>query len=635
MCNTASVKLFSSNVMNAVDALIVVLDLQGNIVFVNTACEKLSGFKLQEVKDKTVWDVYVAEEDIADTKAVFSALVTFQEDNRHINYWKTNTGDKRLVSFSNTCLKDDGGNMVYIVATGIDITDQRADQVELEAREAKFQSIIRTAPDSIIIIDEKGIIIEVNPAVEDVFGYESEELIGQNISILMPEPFRREHDSYLHNYAKTGEKKIIGIGRELMAMHKDGNIFPIYLSVSEIWLGGKNLFTGIIRDLTKMKEQEEKLRRAHKIEALGQLTGGIAHDFNNLLTIILGNLEIIEAKNLNPDAVEILNEVYEVIGQGTQLVSQLLAFGKRQSLDPEIIDVNATLRQLIKLLKRTFRENIEFEKKLLPDVWKTYADVTQIENALLNIMINARDAMLDGGTIIVKTANVNITAKNVLNSLSIPAGEYVELSVSDTGVGMADDVLAKAFDPFFTTKRVGLGTGLGLSMVHGFVQQSSGGINIESENGKGTTVSIYLPQAKDTVGNTRLQKKDVAHSLDGHRKKILHVEDDARVRQINTRRLIGMGYEVLTAKDAPTALNILSEHDDVDIVFSDIVMPGSMSGVELAAEIRTHYPKIQILLTTGYSREIVAGKGGENSILRKPFTREELAHKLWEISHDL
>jgi len=425
---------------------------------------------------------------------------------------------------------------------------------------------------------------------------------------------------------------VIGVGGEVTGIHKSGTSLPIYLAVSEIWLGDSNYFTGIIRDLTKVKEQEEKLRRTHKVEALGQLTGGIAHDFNNLLTIILGNMEILQARNIGSDAKEIIAEVFDVVNQGSQLVSQLLAFGKRQSLNPESVDINEVSQRLTKLLVRTLGEDIEIEMKLKPDLWRTYVDPTQLENALLNIMINARDAMQAGGKIIIKTDNVEFTDRNIPNGLKISGGEYVEVSIIDTGTGMSPDVTARVFDPFFTTKAVGMGTGLGLSMVHGFVEQSSGGVTVESEEGHGSVISIYLPRttySRATDGSENKEKDQLYESIGC---KILHVEDDPRVRQINTRRLMELGYDVLTAKDAPSALKILSENEDVRIVFTDIVMPGGMTGVELADEIRVLNPNAKVLLTTGYSNEVVAGRGESYQILKKPFSKDDLARKLHQMT---
>lgn len=491
MTDSAPTVMFSEKLLNTIDALIVVLDLEGRIVFVNSAFVDLMGVPVEEAVGSFIWDAFLLPEEMEGVKTVFFDLGKSEENSRYTNNLQTATGGNRLISWSNTCLFQSDGTLQFIVGTGSDITDQSAVMLALEEREAKLQSIITAASDCIIIADVNGIIEQVNPAVESLFGYSADDLVGCNVSLLMPEPDRSLHNGYISDYLQTNRKQIIGIGREVYAQHKDGHTFPIHLSLSESHYDHKTLFTGIIRDLTERNLQEEKLRHAYKAEAIGQLTSGIAHDFNNLLTIMLGNLEMLEPHLQSSEVSEILNEIFDAVEQGRQLIKELLTFGRRQSLKKENININRVVEKTAGLLHRTLPGHIELVTNLQSDLWNCYVDEAQVENALINMIINARDAMSEGGTVVVETANIEDGAK----MSGLLPGAYIVLSVADNGIGMPPEVKKHACDPFFTKKGGSLGTGLGLSMVHSFVTQSSGTMVIESEVALGTTVSIYLPKA--------------------------------------------------------------------------------------------------------------------------------------------
>jgi len=622
----------TEKIINAVAALIVVLDENGRIRFFNKACEKLTGYSFSEMEDRYVWSLLRPKE-IDATKKIFDKLVRQQAPNENINHWVDKQGHSHLISWSNTVVKNRGADKPYIVGTGIDISDHSATMDMLAESGAKLKAIVDSAIDGIIIADVQGKIEQVNSAVGKMFGYDPAELEGRNVSILMPEPDRHRHDGYLHSYLETREKKIIDIGREVTGQRKDQSTFPLYLSITEVFFDHTRSFVALLHDLTERNKYLEELHQAQKMEALGQLTGGLAHDFNNLLTVILGDLEMLHNSVSNAEGRELLDDAIASVDLGTQLIDRLLAFGRRQALSPKVINVNRLLSGMKLMLRRTIGENIKLEEAFTEKIWPVYADPGLIETAILNLMLNARDAMPEGGKITLQTGNhVKDYGKK---DTSDPAAEsYVRISVVDNGTGMSPDTLDHIYEPFFTTKPSGSGTGLGLSMVYGFVKQSGGNINISSQLGQGTTVDIYLPKARD--GMTTQKKPEVVKHLQlrGRGETILYVEDDPRVRQINARRLLELGYNVYTAKDGPSALDILAKQGRADLLFTDIVMPGGMSGKELADYARKQQPDIKVLLTTGYAKPLSSGGYAGENVLMKPYSKEVLAAYLRQIFED-
>src|SRR3954447_4964384 len=360
----------------------------------------------------------------------------------------------------------------------------------------RLQAVLDTAVDGIILIDADGLILTFNPACERLFGYTPQQVIGRNVKMLMPPAYSDHHDGYIGNYKGSGEKKIIGIGREVFAQRKDGSVFPIYLSVGEAKQARESIFVGIISDLTARRETEERLRRSQRMEAIGQLTGGIAHDFNNLLAIVSGNLELLlEMPKLSIDVRELASDAIGASDRGAELVRRLLAFARKQQLEPRTFNLNERLPEIVQLLGRTLGEPVQIRTHAFPGLWEALADPTQVDDAVVNLAINARDAMPEGGVLAIETANIFLDDEYAQQHLDVSSGQYVMLAVTDTGVGMNPEVAARALEPFFTTKAAGRGTGLGLSQVYGFVKQSGGHVTIYSEPGHGTTVKLYLPRS--------------------------------------------------------------------------------------------------------------------------------------------
>jgi PAS domain S-box-containing protein len=394
-------------------------------------------------------------------------------------------------------------------------------------------------------------------------------------------------------------------------------------------LDGLKLFAEAAGATLSRMQAEAQLRAAQRMEAIGQLTGGVAHDFNNLLTVILGNAEML-VEGLTDDAqLRMLAEMTQTAAQrGAELTQRLLAFARRQPLDPAAVDVNALLGSMDALLRRTLGDEVEVELVRGGGLWRALVDAPQLENALLNLCLNARDAMPDGGRLTIETANAALDDAYAREAEEVEPGQYVMIAVSDTGVGMTEEVRARAFDPFFTTKAVGRGSGLGLSMVFGFVKQSRGHVRLYSEPGQGTTVRLYLPRA---AAEPPAVASAVPEGLPRGAEAVLLVEDDTQVREHAARLLESLGYRVLAAPDGPSALALLREGKAVDLLFTDVVMPGGMNGRELADAARALRPGLPVLFTSGYTENAIVHHGRLDRgvlLLAKPYRRGELAAKL-------
>jgi PAS domain S-box-containing protein len=509
-----------------------------------------------------------------------------------------------------------------------------------EAQAAKLRGILESAVMAIITIDDLCLIETVNPATEHLFGYSAAELIGHNVKILMPEPYKAEHDGYIGNYLNTGTKKIIGIGREVSGRRKDGTTFPLHLSVSEFEADGRRYFTGMIHDISDrrhveeaLRESERRLAQSQKMEAVGQLTGGIAHDFNNLLLVITGNLELLEEYIAGQETPEVLlKEAQAAVALGSKLTDQLLSFARRRHMDAQTIQLNELVVSITDMLRRTLGEHITLSTSLARNLWLTRADSGQFQSAIINMAVNARDAMPQGGKLVVETRNIEFEHEHTDLQPELKPGQHVQLSISDTGTGMPPEIRDRVFEPFFTTKEKGRGTGLGLAMVYGFVKQSGGHVTIYSEVGQGTTINLYFPRAEDVSGARVRQKKGYS---DPHaRETILVVEDDPRVRELTIRRLKLIGYQVIEASDGPTALDILRGDTAIDLVFTDLVMPGGLSGRDVAIQARQIKPGIKVLLTSGYAEELMRGDDLEREqliVLRKPYQQSDLIAALRDV----
>jgi len=597
-------------------------------------CEALYGWSRKEAVGKVVHELLATQ--------FPTPLEEIRETVRRQGAWegevmhRHNNGQTLFIATRWSLINPSLGERAMIIQTNNDITDVKRMQDDLAEREAHLRSILATVPEAMIVIDDAGRISSFSAAAERLFGYSCAEVCGRNVKILMPQPDRDAHDGYLSRYLMTGERRIIGYGRLVTGQRKDGSVFPMELSVGEAITNGKRIFTGFIRDLTSRHKTEEELRQSQKMEAIGQLTGGLAHDFNNLLAVISGNLEMIEDKLTDERLRPLLREAQEAAEDGAKLTGQLLAFGRRQPLNPKLVDVGQLISSFSDLLRRTLGEAIEFRTTVIGSSNSALVDGSQLQNALLNLVLNARDAMPRGGKLSIEISRVQLDADYAQMYPQVRTGDYVLISVTDTGSGMTAEVKQRAFEPFFTTKGLGSGTGLGLSMVYGFAKQSGGHIQLYSEVGQGTTVRVFVPAVPRVVGDGADDKSRAEQSqpdIPRGVETILVVEDDARVRRVAVSRLISAGYEVIEAANGHEALDRLEEYPDVALLFTDIVMPGGMPGDELADTVRTLKPGIKILFTSGYAEPTIAGRelSLSTSLLKKPYTARELAIRLREL----
>ncbi|MBT5040316.1 MAG: PAS domain S-box protein [Rhodospirillaceae bacterium] len=536
---------------------------------------------------------------------------------------------ERTISSHVRMFRNQAHKPIRIAGTIRDITEQLEAEDALRRSEQNLRGIMENVPDGVITIDEQGIIQSFNRSAENMFGYAAEEMIGQTVETLMGAEDRSHHQGYIDKYIETGIGAIIGRGaREVQGRQKDGTTFPLELTVSIMHVSEQRIFIGTTRDITERRLVEDQLRQAQKMEAVGQLTGGVAHDFNNLLAVMLGNLELLrDYVSAEGKGGQMIDRAVRAAERGATLTNRLLSFSRNQLLQPEPVDLNNLIAETTDMLRLTLGATIALETVFGENLWPCEVDVSQLENAILNLAINARDAMPGGGTLTIKTANMAIVESDATAQLDAPPGDFAVLSVSDTGSGISHDVLDRVFDPFFSTKDVGQGTGLGLSMVYGFAKQSGGHATIESDKGAGTTVRIFLPRSSEhsTAKDTPASEKEEAR---GTGEKILVVEDNADVRALALALLAGLGYETFEAADGNTALSVLQQSPPVDLLLSDIVLPGGMNGRELADKVRHLNPAIKILYMSGYADSAFTEptrQKGDAFLLSKPFGKEDLA----------
>jgi len=517
---------------------------------------------------------------------------------------------------------------VWITAVGVRWRMSTA--VELRESESERGAILRTAIDGVITIDGTGTIRSANPAAARMFGYDEDELVGKNAGVLMPAPHSEKHDGYVQRYLRTGERRIIGIGREVVGLRKDRTMIPIELSVSE-WQDGGPMFTAILRDLSERRRLEAEVRQAHKLEAIGRLSGGIAHDFNNLLMGILSCGRIARAAEDEAEVRRQVDEILDAAERGAALTRQLLTFSRRTDLAPEAVLIDEVIERLETMLHRLLGEHVELAFELRATHGRVLIDPGQVEQILLNLAINSRDAMNQRGRLQVRTC-IETCDEPGIGGGGVGVGRYVRLEVADDGCGMSDEVRAKAFDPFFTTKPPTEGTGLGLSMVFGLIRQCGGHLHLDTAPGKGTRIALHLPlteaeptprlrEGKPREGANGAAKRKRAHGT------VLLTEDDRLVRAGVRHILEGLGYEVLVATGGAEALRICEEHPGgIDLLLTDILMPG-MTGGELAREVSARLPGVRVLFMSALPNDVLVEQGriaeGAPSVL-KPFSDEEL-----------
>ena len=542
--------------------------------------------------------------------------------------------------------------LVWVLATGRGRALALADRITRELRQShgrievdqrRMRSILESSLDAFVAMDSAGCITDWNAAATGLFGWSAQQAIGQRLAALLAIRVDGRPIASVGELLAQGATRM---RREVSARHKDGREIPAELSLAHVKSDSGTIAHAFIRDLSAEKENQQReaqqrraldearaaLQHAQRLEAVGKLTGGVAHDFNNVLQIISANIQLMQHfSSGDPQLEGRLDSVMKAVDRGARLSSQLLSFARRQPLQPQVVDLYALLRDMRDLIRRAVGDEIEIRIMADEGLGNTVVDPSQFENVLLNLAINARDAMNGRGKLVLELRNTELRAQDMGAFPDLEPGSYVMMAISDTGSGMSPEVIEHAFEPFFTTKERGEGTGLGLSMAYGFVRQSGGHINLQSEVGKGTTVRIYLPRSEERETIVHPHEEPGGSTKPRGNETILVVEDDREVQSTVVSLLSELGYRVLTADNGEQAVPHLREENRIDLLFTDVVMPGAISSTDLAREARALQPGIAVLYTSGYTQDAIVHNGRLDPgvhLLGKPYRADELAHRV-------
>ncbi len=563
-------------------------------------------------------------------------------------------GGTFTVSLTLSPITDPGGGIAGVASISRDVSErQRA--------EAMFRGLLEAAPDAIVGVTQDGHIALINAQAERLFGYQRDELLGRPVEVLVPERARLQHPQHREHYFAHAQRRAMGAGMALAAVRKDGSEFPAEISLSSLETDQGVIVSAAVRDVTERLEvqaererlaaqaerdaAERRMQHTRRLESLGQLAGGVAHDFNNILAVI-GSYTEMSIETLDapvPTADELtgvradLTQVSRATERAGQLTKQLLAFGRREITQAEVLSLNHLIRDVEQMLRRALGEHITLITDLDPQLWNVHADPAQIEQILVNLAVNARDAMPTGGTLSIDTTNADLEENDAANPALGP-GRYVRVRVSDTGSGMPPEVLDRAFEPFFTTKPQGAGTGLGLATVYGIAASAGGDIRLYSEPGIGTTLTILLPATEVTAAPDDTTISVDAGPAEGtpRHETILLVEDEEPLRDVTTRILIRAGYRVLVADGGPAAIDIARSHPEpIHLLLTDVIMP-KMMGNEVADRITAIRPELPVLYMSGYAQPVLTEHGTLQpgvTIVEKPFTRRQLLDRIHAVLH--
>jgi len=630
---------FDTLVHSIKDYAIYMLDVEGHVVSWNAGAERFKGYQAHEVIGQHFSQFYTDDDRAAGVPA--TALRIAQEKGSFATEgWRVR---KDLTRFWADVVIDpvwsSDARLLGFAKVTRDVSERKQAQEALRRSEQQFRMLVEGVTDyAIYMLDVDGCVTNWNSGAQRIKGYRRDEVIGSFFGRFYP----------IEDQAVELPRKALAIAaaegrfeQEGWRVRKDGTKFFAHVVIDPLRSDDGRLvgYAKITRDITERREAAEKIRltelalqQAQKMETIGKLTGGVAHDFNNLLQVIAGNLQLLSIDvNGNERAERRLQSALAGVNRGAKLASQLLAFGRRQPLEPKVVNLGRLVVGMGDMLPRTLGEAIEIELITAGGLWNTLADVTHVENAVLNLAINARDAMNGVGKLTLEVSNAVLDDGYAALHAEVTAGQYVMLAISDTGSGMSPEVMAQAFDPFFSTKPEGQGTGLGLSMVFGFAKQSGGHIKIYSEVGHGSTIKLYLPRsqkAEDALAAAPMQK--IARGTET----ILVAEDDEQVRSTVVETLSELGYRVLKAKDAESALTILESGAVVDLLFTDVVMPGPLRSPDLAKRAKELIPSIGVLFTSGYTQNAIIHRGRLDEgieLLSKPYTREALSAKVRKV----
>jgi two-component system, cell cycle sensor histidine kinase and response regulator CckA len=625
-----------ATIVESTDDAIIGESLDGTITSWNKGAEIMYGYTAQEIVGRSI-SVLVPP----DRRQEVIELLERVRNGKSIRHYETvricKDGHPIDVSITVSPIKDDDGKVTGAAIIASDITERKYAEQALQKSEERYREIVENANDIIYTHDLAGRFLSLNKAGEQISGYSRSEILNMNIAdIVSPEHIEKARRMIAN---KLNGNEMTAYNLEIIA--KDGRKVLLEIHSRPIYENGViACIQGIARDMTERKRAadalrhtEEQLRQSQKLEAIGRLAGGIAHDFNNLLTIITGYSDLVLRRldQVDPHREKIL-EVKKAAHRAADLTHQLLAFSRKQVLQPKVIDINLITSNLSKMLERLIGEDIELSLNLKPGTWHIFADPGQIEQVLMNLVVNARDAMPQGGKIIIETQNVRIDERYAEVREVVKPGQYIMLAVSDTGMGMSAETQRHIFEPFFTTKEVGKGTGLGLSTVYGIIKQSGGYIWVYSEIDKGTTFKIYLPRTSADVET--LKQADKQSETSHGTETILLAEDEAGVRALACNILEEQGYQVLEAADGEEAISVGKQHDgQIHLLLTDVVMP-KMNVQELVDQIKSFSPQTKVLYMSGYTNDAIVHHGvldPDTNFLEKPFTADGLLERVREI----
>ncbi|MGB3199950.1 MAG: PAS domain-containing protein, partial [Nodosilinea sp.] len=595
-----------------------ILDRNWQFTFLNREAERLLQRSRSELLGQEVWQEFPEAVESQSYQAYHQAMETGLSTTLKFFYPPLDTW------FDVSAYPSAEGLAVYFR----DITEQKATQKQL----AQQAALLDETQDAIIVSDMHLAIQFWNRSAERLYGWTAQEALGQSVETLIDE----DRETFVQATAAVRQQ---GSWSGVMNQHrKDGSSLTTECNWTLVRdeVGHPRAMMAVNTDITQRLKLERQLHQSQRLESLGQLTGGIAHDFNNLLTVIVGSAELLtEQLKPYPDLAALADLTMAAAQRGADLTHRLLAFARRQPLDPKVVQVNALLVEIEPLLRRTLIANIDLDLMQTQDLWSCLVDATQLESAIVNLCLNARDAMPDGGKLTIETTNAYLDQHYADQHAEVTAGEYVKIIVSDSGQGIHPDHLSQVFEPFFTTKELGRGTGLGLSMVYGFVKQSGGHVAIYSELGQGTTVNLYLPRTRQGQPSELAPEETAA--IVGGTETILVVEDNDLLLTHVERQLTSLGYRVLTAQAGGHALQTLYREPDIDLLFTDVMMPGGMNGPQLAEAARALRPQLKVLYTSGYTENAIVQQGQMGhgaAVLQKPYRLQDLARmvrqSLWE-----
>lgn len=598
----------------------------GAIIDANAAAARFYGWTVPEMRDISIFDINILERAELLQKM---AKVLVNEENHFECRHRLADGSVRDVEVYSSLIVFGGKVLLHSIIH--DITKRKETEIELE----RLKAAIEQVGESVIITDTNGHILYANPALEKISGYSREELLGQT-----PRLFKSgmQGPQFYQQMWESLHKGKSWVGR-MINKRKDGSLFTEAATISPVRDAAGELvnFVAVKRDITEHLLLEAQLQQAQKMESVGRLAGGVAHDFNNMLGVILGYTQMALAKcDADSPLGEDLHEVLVAAERSANITRQLLAFARKQIVAPQVLNLNETVEGMLKMLRRLIAEDIRLVWQPHSSLWPVRIDPNQVSQILANLCVNARDAIPGVGTITIATDLADIDTASCHDRPGLIPGEYVKMTVADSGCGMSEEVLEKVFEPFFTTKEVGQGTGLGLATVYGIIKQNDGYIFVDSEIGQGTCFTIYLPRIiEDQASEPSRTEKDLIS--DGGGKTILLVEDEGAILRLTSKLLANAGYKVLTAQTPSQALSLAAQHKaHIALLLADVIMP-EMNGEDLASAVRKIIPTVKCLFMSGYSENVLCEQGrlrADAPLLRKPFAAEDLARNVYQALHE-